>query len=78
MDGLGGTAAGARSAAAGRPCRVVAAAGAQVTAALDDVAPAGRRRAAGGEPFTAAETGLLMEVLAGTTRHAVVTVTRLR
>ncbi|GAA3211721.1 hypothetical protein GCM10020256_10730 [Streptomyces thermocoprophilus] len=51
---------------------------AQVAAALVDVAPAARGRAAGGESFTAAEPGLLVEVLAGTTRHAVVTVTRVR
>ncbi|MFH9819651.1 DNA ligase [Streptomyces sp. NPDC017230] len=51
---------------------------AQVAAALVAVAPAARGRAAGGESFTAAEPGLLVEVLAGTTRHAVVTVTRAR
>ncbi|WP_253914108.1 ATP-dependent DNA ligase [Streptomyces mayonensis] len=51
---------------------------AQVAAALVAVAPAARGRAAGGESFTAAEPGLLVEVLAGTTRHAVVTVTRVR
>ncbi|WP_346150962.1 ATP-dependent DNA ligase [Streptomyces labedae] len=51
---------------------------AQVAAALVAVAPAARGRAAGGESFTAAESGLLVEVLAGTTRHAVVTVTRVR
>ncbi|MFE2192765.1 ATP-dependent DNA ligase [Streptomyces olivaceus] len=51
--------------------------GAQL-AALVAVAPAARGRAAGGESFTAAESGLLVEVLAGTTRHAVVTVTRVR
>lgn len=51
---------------------------AQVAAALVAVAPAARGRAAGGESFTAVESGLLVEVLAGTTRHAVVTVTRVR
>ncbi|MFE0929283.1 DNA ligase [Streptomyces mutabilis] len=51
---------------------------AQVAAALVDVAPTARGRAAGGESFTTAEPGLLVEVLAGTTRHAVVTVTRVR
>ncbi len=51
---------------------------AQVAAALVDVAPAARGRVAGGELFTVAEPGLLVEVLAGTTRHAVVTVTRVR
>ncbi|MFD6597673.1 ATP-dependent DNA ligase [Streptomyces coelicoflavus] len=52
---------------------------AQVAAALVGVAPAAARgRAAGGESFTVAEPGLLVEVLAGTTRHAVVTVTRVR
>ncbi|MFF6867126.1 hypothetical protein [Streptomyces ardesiacus] len=49
-----------------------------VASALVNNAPATRGRAAGGESFTAAEPGLLVEVLAGTTRHAMVTVTRVR
>ncbi|WP_053084757.1 hypothetical protein [Streptomyces viridochromogenes] len=39
--------------------------------------PRGARTRAG-EPYTTASPGLVVEVLAGTTRHAVVTVTRLR
>ncbi|MFF5968189.1 DNA ligase [Streptomyces collinus] len=38
----------------------------------------GRGRTAAGDAFTAVAPGLTVEVLAGTTRHAVVTVTRLR
>jgi hypothetical protein len=51
---------------------------AQAAAVLVDTVPAGRARTAAGEVFTAAETGIVVEVLAGTTRHAVVTVTRVR
>jgi hypothetical protein len=39
---------------------------------------AGRCRTAGGEGYTRVAPGLTVEVLAGTTRHPVVTVTRLR
>ncbi|MER6959555.1 MULTISPECIES: hypothetical protein [unclassified Streptomyces] len=39
---------------------------------------AGRARTAAGDSCTVAETGLMVEVLAGTPRHAVITVTRLR
>ncbi|MEV5666287.1 hypothetical protein [Streptomyces flaveolus] len=53
--------------------RLEAQVAAQAAVALVDVAQSGRGRAAGGESFTAARTGLLVEVLAGTTRHAVVT-----
>ncbi|MFI0141546.1 ATP-dependent DNA ligase [Streptomyces luteogriseus] len=38
----------------------------------------GRHRTASGDAYTGVEPGLTVEVLAGTTRHAVVTVTRLR
>ncbi|WP_244315390.1 hypothetical protein [Streptomyces glaucescens] len=42
-------------------------------------APRPRRAAtAGGEPYSAVVTGTVVEVLSGTTRHAVVTVTRVR
>ncbi|MFE7933375.1 DNA ligase [Streptomyces sp. NPDC057456] len=51
---------------------------AQVAAYLVTAPVAGRARTASGDPYTVAETGLMVEVLAGTTRHAVVTVTRLR
>ncbi|MEU5772754.1 DNA ligase [Streptomyces venezuelae] len=41
--------------------------------------PGGRARTAGGEPYTAVDgAGIVVEVAAGTTRHAVVTVTRIR
>lgn len=43
------------------------------------VAASGRRlRARGGEAYTAVDTDVVVEVAAGTTRHAVVTVTRVR
>jgi bifunctional non-homologous end joining protein LigD len=51
---------------------------AQIAPFLTSVPAAGRERTSGGDAYTAAQTGLTMEVLAGTTRHAVVTVTRLR
>ncbi|MBW8706639.1 hypothetical protein MBT84_44145 [Streptomyces sp. MBT84] len=40
--------------------------------------PAGRPHSDSGDAYTVAPPGLVVEVLAGTTRHAVVTATRLR
>ncbi|MFF4933214.1 DNA ligase [Streptomyces griseofuscus] len=55
---------------------------APVAAAVGDrllgVGTGSRSRTGAGEPYTAVDTGLVAEVLAGTTRHATVTVTRLR
>ncbi|MET7816078.1 DNA ligase [Streptomyces sp. NPDC005395] len=50
----------------------------QLAEHLVRAAPAGPGRTDAGEPFTVVDPGLTVEVLAGTTRHAVVTVTRLR
>ncbi|MET8822632.1 ATP-dependent DNA ligase [Streptomyces rochei] len=51
---------------------------AQVAPALVPAGPPRRARAPGGEAYNAVDTDALVEVLAGTTRHAVVTVTRVR
>lgn len=51
---------------------------AQVAPFLTSAPATGRAQTTGGDSYTAAATGLTVEVLAGTTRHAVVTVTRLR
>lgn len=50
----------------------------EVARLLAGSAPAGRARTARGEAYAVAASGLVVEVLAGTTRHSVVTVTRLR
>lgn len=52
--------------------------GAQVAEILIDLSPAGQGQAAGGEFYSVVATGLLVEVLAGTTRYAVVTAPRVR
>ncbi|WP_327359613.1 ATP-dependent DNA ligase [Streptomyces sp. NBC_01304] len=51
---------------------------AQVAAYLMAAGPPGRARTDAGDPYRTAPAGLLVEALAGTTRHAVVTVTRVR
>jgi ATP-dependent DNA ligase len=51
---------------------------AQVAVHLAASGPPRSARTRAGEPYTTAAPGLVVEVLAGTTRHAVVTVTRLR
>lgn len=51
---------------------------AQVGPLLAAAPVVGRPKTAAGDRYTAVVTGLVVEVLAGTTRHAVVTVTRLR
>lgn len=52
--------------------------GREVMARLADVGPGRLVRTESGVAYEAVETGLVAEVLAGTTRHGVVTVTRLR
>ncbi|MEV5950369.1 ATP-dependent DNA ligase [Streptomyces sp. NPDC051993] len=47
-------------------------------ARLASAGPGGRARTDGGDTYTSVSTDLMVEVLAGTTRHAVVTVTRIR
>jgi ATP-dependent DNA ligase len=49
-----------------------------VAAHLAQVEPGGPARTAAGEVFTAIRPGLVVEAAAGSTRHAVVTVTRVR
>ncbi|WP_306324126.1 MULTISPECIES: DNA ligase [unclassified Streptomyces] len=51
---------------------------AQLAPLLRESGPGGRARIADGTPYLAVATGPVVEVLAGTTRHATVTVTRLR
>ncbi|MFE9769459.1 DNA ligase [Streptomyces sp. NPDC005808] len=51
---------------------------AQVSAHLIASGPSQSTRTPAGEPYRTTRPGLLVEVLAGTTRHAVATVTRLR
>ncbi|MFF7602550.1 hypothetical protein [Streptomyces mirabilis] len=51
---------------------------AQVGPYLAAVPVVGWARTTAGDAYTAAEFGLVVEVLAGTTRHPVVTVTRMR
>ncbi|WP_239772405.1 DNA ligase [Streptomyces sp. CL12-4] len=51
---------------------------AQAAPLLAAAGPARRARTRGGDAYNAVATGALVEVLAGTTRHAVVTVTRVR
>lgn len=51
---------------------------ADVAAHLAQVEPGGLARTAGSEVFTAIKPGLVVEAAAGSTRHAVVTVTRVR
>ncbi|MEV8457697.1 hypothetical protein AB0467_34330 [Streptomyces sp. NPDC052095] len=50
---------------------------ARVGAALAEAETAGERRA-GGEAYTRVEAGLVVEVLAGSGRHGVLTVVRMR
>ncbi len=62
-----------------RSQRVTGTLAAQIARAAGTSAPGARIRADDGETYTTYEGApLLVEVLAGTTRHAVVTVTRLR
>jgi bifunctional non-homologous end joining protein LigD len=58
--------------------RIGAPLAAQVGPHLAAAPTVGRARTAAGDAYTVAATGLVVEVLTGTTRHAVVTVTRLR
>ncbi|MEV5007280.1 DNA ligase [Streptomyces sp. NPDC055692] len=58
--------------------RLGAALAAQVAEYLAESPAVQRGRTAAGEVYVRAEPGLMVEVLAGTTRHAVVTATRLR
>ncbi|MPY31313.1 DNA ligase [Streptomyces adustus] len=51
---------------------------AQVAVHLVAVLAGGRGRTSAGDAYSAVGSGLVVEVLAGTTRHAVVTVTRIR
>jgi ATP-dependent DNA ligase len=51
---------------------------AQVAVHLAESGPPRNARTHAGEAYTTATPGLVVEVLAGTTRHAVVTATRLR
>jgi hypothetical protein len=51
---------------------------AQVASSLSEAAPAGRASTAAGEVYRSAATDVVVEVAAGTTRHAVVTMIRVR
>ncbi|MEU0966403.1 DNA ligase [Streptomyces sp. NPDC005917] len=51
---------------------------AQMSQLLAVAAPARQARTSGGDAYNAVEVGALVEVLAGTTRHAVVVIIRLR
>ncbi|WP_282797357.1 DNA ligase [Streptomyces sp. CC224B] len=58
--------------------RLTAALAAQAAAHLQAAGPGQPSRTEDGAPYTSAPGSLVVEVLAGTTRHAVVTVTRVR
>jgi hypothetical protein len=58
--------------------RLTAALSAAAGALLAQAAPGGRSRTHSGDTFATTSADFLVEVLAGTTRHAVVTITRLR
>lgn len=51
---------------------------AAAAALLEPAGPGGRRRTDDGQTYTASTAGIVVEALSGTTRHAVVTVTRPR
>lgn len=58
--------------------RLTGALAAAAAAHLAAAAPGPRARTAAGEPYTATDAELVVEVLAGTTRHATVAATRVR
>ncbi|MYR58318.1 DNA ligase, partial [Streptomyces sp. SID625] len=58
--------------------RIGARLAAEVAPLLAAATVTGRARTSAGDAYTAAATGIVVEVLAGTTRHAVCTVTRVR
>jgi WD40 repeat protein len=51
---------------------------ASAAAHLTQTAPAGMSHTPAGDPYTTTSPGLIVEAAAGTTRHQVVTVTRVR